>query len=122
MASATENGHHRVNGRRTWGIVIGLTVAVVVLAAFVSLHRSQVAVRIGRAARETITQNIATNGKIEALNKFEAFTPAGPRSGKTRGGEGVLFLPPVPKWLFVAVVPTAKPSPKTSPPTARSKP
>ena len=75
MASATENGHHRVNGRRTWGIVIGLTVAVVVLAAFVSLHRSQVAVRIGRADRETITENIATNGKIEALNNFEAYAP-----------------------------------------------
>src|ERR1022692_4285 len=76
MASATENGHHRVNGRRTWGIVIGLTAAVVVLAAFVSLHRSQVAVRIGRADRETITDNIATNGKIEALNNFEAYAPA----------------------------------------------
>src|SRR5664279_929540 len=75
MASATENGHHRVNGRRTWGIVIGLTAAVVVLAAFVSLHRSQVAVRIGRADRETITENIATNGKIEALNNFEAYAP-----------------------------------------------
>src|SRR5450755_1861042 len=76
MASATENGHHRVNGRRTWGIVIGLTVAVVVLAAFVSLRRSQVAVRIGRADRETITEAIATNGKIEALNNFEAYAPA----------------------------------------------
>ena len=72
---ATENGHDRVNGRRTWGIVIGLIVAVVVLAAFVSLHRSQVAVRIGRADRETITESIATNGKIEALNNFEAYAP-----------------------------------------------
>lgn len=75
MAAANENGRERVNGRRTWGIVIGLTVAVVVLAAFVSLHRSQVAVRIGRADRETITESIATNGKIEALNNFEAYAP-----------------------------------------------
>ena len=74
MAAAIENGHDRVNGRR-WGIVIGLTVAVVVLAAFVSLHRSQVPVRIGRADRETITESIATNGKIEALNNFEAYAP-----------------------------------------------
>src|ERR1700690_3664848 len=73
MASATENGHHSVNGRRTWGIVIGLTVAVVGLAAFISLHRSQVAVRMGRVDRETITESIATNGKIEALNNFEAY-------------------------------------------------
>jgi HlyD family secretion protein len=74
MAAAIENGHDRVNGRR-WGIVIGLTAAVVVLAAFVSLHRSQVAVRVGRADRETITESIATNGKIEALNNFEAYAP-----------------------------------------------
>ena len=75
MASATENGHGRVNGRRTWTIVIGLILAVVVLAAFVSLRRSQVAIRIGRADRETITESIATNGKIEALNNFEAYAP-----------------------------------------------
>jgi HlyD family secretion protein len=75
MAAATENGHGRVSGRRTWGIVIGLTVAVVVLAAFVSLRRSQVAVRVGRADRQTITESIATNGKIEALNNFEAYAP-----------------------------------------------
>ena len=75
MAAANQNGHDRVNGRRTWGIVIGLTVAVVVLAAFVSLRRSQVPVRIGRADRETITESIATNGKIEALNNFEAYAP-----------------------------------------------
>ncbi len=75
MASATENGHGRVNGRRTWTIVIGLILAVVVLAAFVSLRRSQVAIRIGRADRQTITESIATNGKIEALNNFEAYAP-----------------------------------------------
>src|ERR1035437_937938 len=75
MAAATENGHGRVSGRRTWGIVIGLTVAVVVLEAFVSLRRSQVAVRVGRADRQTITESIATNGKIEALNNFEAYAP-----------------------------------------------
>ncbi len=75
MAAANQNGHDRVNGRRTWGIVIGLTAAVVVLAAFVSLRRSQVPVRIGRADRETITDSIATNGKIEALNNFEAYAP-----------------------------------------------
>jgi HlyD family secretion protein len=75
MAFATENGHSRVNVRRTWTIVIGLILAVVVLAAFVSLRRSQVAIRIGRVDRETITESIATNGKIEALNNFEAYAP-----------------------------------------------
>ncbi len=75
MAAANDNGHRRVNGRRTWIIVVGLIVAVVVLAAFVSLRRSQVPVRVGRADRETITESIATNGKIEALNNFEAYAP-----------------------------------------------
>ncbi len=75
MADSTENGHSRVNGRRTWIIVVGLIVAVVVLAAFVSLRRSQVAIRVGRADRQTITESIATNGKIEALNNFEAYAP-----------------------------------------------
>ncbi len=75
MAAATDNGHGRVHAKRTWIIVIALVLAVVVLAAFVSLHRSQVAIRIGRTDRETITDSIATNGKIEALNNFEAYAP-----------------------------------------------
>jgi HlyD family secretion protein len=75
MVAPTENGHGRAHTRRTWIIVIALVVAVVVLAAFVSLHRSQVPIRVGRADRETITDSIATNGKIEALNNFEAYAP-----------------------------------------------
>ncbi len=74
MAAASENGH-RVNGKRTWLVVIGLLVAVVVLAAFVSLHHSQVTIRVGAAQRETITASIATNGKIEALDNFQAYSP-----------------------------------------------
>jgi HlyD family secretion protein len=46
-----------------------------VLAAFVSLHRSQVTIRVGQAERQTITASIATNGKIEALNNFQAYAP-----------------------------------------------
>ena len=45
------------------------------LAAFVSLHRSQVAIRVGQAERETITASIATNGKIEALDNFRLTPP-----------------------------------------------
>src|SRR5271166_5814578 len=75
MAVAPDNGHRYVNGRRTWLVIVGLLVAVVVLAAFVSLRRSQVAIRVGMAERQTITASIATNGKIEALNNFQAFAP-----------------------------------------------
>ncbi len=55
--------------------MVALILAVVVLAAFVSLHRSQVPIRVGRVDRQTITESIATNGKIEALNNFEAYAP-----------------------------------------------
>jgi HlyD family secretion protein len=49
--------------------------AVIVLAAFLSLRRSQVQVRVSRAYRETITSSIATNGKIEPIDNFEAHAP-----------------------------------------------
>ena len=75
MAAASENGHRDVNGKRTWLVIVGIVIAVIVLAAFVSLHRSQVTIRVGHAARETITASIATNGKIEALNNFQAYAP-----------------------------------------------
>ncbi len=75
MAVGTENGHNPVNGKRTGIILIALVLAVVVLAAFVSLRRSQVPIRVGHAERATITASIATNGKIEALDNFEAHAP-----------------------------------------------
>src|SRR5579863_862320 len=75
MAAAHDNGLRRVNGRRTWLIIVGLLLAVIVLAAFVSLRRSQVTIRVGAAERGTITASIATNGKIEALDNFQAFAP-----------------------------------------------
>ncbi len=75
MAVGTENGRNPVNGKRTGIILIALVLAVVVLAAFVSLRRSQVPIRVGHAERETITASISTNGKIEALNNFEAHAP-----------------------------------------------
>ncbi len=75
MAVGTENGRKPVNGKRTGIILVAVILAVVVLAAFVSLRRSQVPIRVGHAERETITAGIATNGKIEALNNFEAHAP-----------------------------------------------
>ncbi len=75
MAPTTENGYPHAHARRTWIFLVGLILAVVVLAAFISLHRSQVPIRVGLVDRETITESIATNGKIEALNNFEAYAP-----------------------------------------------
>src|SRR6202167_5213242 len=75
MAAASDNGHRHENGKRTWLIIASLLIAVIVLAAFVSLHHSQVAISVGMAQRETITASIATNGKIEALDNFQAYAP-----------------------------------------------
>lgn len=75
MAAASDNGLRPANGRRTGLIILVVVVAVIVLAAFVSLHRSQATIRVGQAERETITASIATNGKIEALNNFQAYAP-----------------------------------------------
>lgn len=74
MAAASDNGLRPVNGKRT-GLIAAIVIAVIILAAFVSLHRSQVTIRVGRAERQTITASIATNGKIEALNNFQAYAP-----------------------------------------------
>jgi|SRR5579862_3605653 len=75
MPTVSENRVRRVNGKRTWLIIVGLLLAVIVLAAFVSLHHSQVTIRVGEAERGTITASIATNGKIEALDNFQAYAP-----------------------------------------------
>jgi HlyD family secretion protein len=75
MAAASENGLRRVSGRRTWLLIVAVLLAVIVLAAFMSLRRSQVVVRVGTAERGTITASIATNGRIEALGNFQAFAP-----------------------------------------------
>jgi HlyD family secretion protein len=75
MAATSENGHRGVNGKRTWLLIAGLLFAVIVLAAFASLRHSQVTVRVGSAERQTMTASIATNGKIEALNNFQAYAP-----------------------------------------------
>lgn len=59
-----------------WLIVAAIVVAVILLAAFVSLHRGEVPVRSERAVRTSITSSISTNGKIEPINGFEAHAPA----------------------------------------------
>jgi HlyD family secretion protein len=75
MTPADERGHRGPNGRLTWIILIGLIVAVVLLAAFISLRRARVAIRAGAAEIGTITASISTNGKIEPIQNFEAHAP-----------------------------------------------
>src|SRR5271166_5573532 len=93
MATGSENGRQAVGGKRTGIILIGLVLAVVVLAAFVSFRRSQVPIRIGHAERGTITASIVTNGKIVALNNFEAHAPMATTVKKVYAQQGQWVKP-----------------------------
>ncbi len=75
MAATTERGRRGLNGKLTWIILIGLILAVILLAAFISLRRARVAIRVGTAEIGTITASISTNGKIEPITNFEAHAP-----------------------------------------------
>ena len=75
MASATDSGRRGLNGKLTWIILVGLILAVVLLAAFISLRRARVAIRVGTADVGTVTASISTNGKIEPITNFEAHAP-----------------------------------------------
>lgn len=59
---------------RVLGVVLGAA-GILVLAAFVSLRSARIPVRAERAVRETISNSISTNGKIEPLQNFEAHAP-----------------------------------------------
>jgi HlyD family secretion protein len=76
MAATSEIGLRKVRSRKTWVILIGLALAVIILLASISLRRSEVAIRTGGTSRETITAGISTNGQIEPVNNFEAHAPA----------------------------------------------
>jgi len=60
---------------RFWRLLTGTALAVLLLAAFISLHKSEMPVRAERATRQTIMNTIATNGKVEPLENFEAHAP-----------------------------------------------
>ncbi len=75
MAESTESGRTGLNLSTRWIVVIGVILAALVLTAALSFRRSPVQVRTARAYRETITSSIATNGKIEPIDNFEAHAP-----------------------------------------------
>jgi|SRR5580704_1754289 HlyD family secretion protein len=75
MEELTERGRTRLSWKPRWIITVGVILAAVILVSVVSLRRSQVQVRTARAYRETITSSIATNGKIEPIDNFEAHAP-----------------------------------------------
>src|SRR5262252_1634743 len=75
MAESTESGQTRKPWKPRWIIIIGVILAVLALTASLSFRRAQVQVRTAKAYRETITSSIATNGKLEPIDNFEAHAP-----------------------------------------------
>jgi HlyD family secretion protein len=68
-----ETRHEKTGTRR--GIVLAIAaivLAIVVLAAFISLRRADVMVRADRVVRGSIVSSISTNGKVEPVQNFEA--------------------------------------------------
>jgi HlyD family secretion protein len=75
LHSKMANGENS-NRKRLALIVGGIIVAVVLLAAFISLRHSAVAIRAAVVTRGPIASVISTNGKIEPVDNFEAHAPA----------------------------------------------
>lgn len=65
-----------MNHHRVMVVVAGITAAIVILGAFVSLRRGEVPIRAELATRGPIASTITTNGKIEPLDNFEAHAAA----------------------------------------------
>jgi len=62
--------------RHRWLVLtLGIVVAVIVLASFVSMHDEVVLVRAAKVERGTMRNVISTNGKIEPVQNFEAHSP-----------------------------------------------
>ena len=75
MPEPIESGRTRRNLQPRWAVLIGVTLALLVLVLWLSFRRTQVQVRTAHAFRETITSSIATNGRIEPIENFEAHAP-----------------------------------------------
>ena len=65
-----------MHSKRLMLILAGTAVAVILLAAFASLRGNEVPVRADHVLRETISNAIATNGKVRPVEDFEAHAPA----------------------------------------------
>jgi HlyD family secretion protein len=65
-----------MKNKRLMLVLVGIAVAVILLAAFASLKGKEVPVRVDRVQRTDIAASITTNGKIQAINNFEAHAPA----------------------------------------------
>jgi HlyD family secretion protein len=74
--------------KRIWSIIAAVVLGVIVLASFMATSRGEIPVRSETTRRETITNIIQTNGKIEPIQNFEAHAPGATTVKKLLVNEG----------------------------------
>jgi HlyD family secretion protein len=70
------DGLNNTGGSRKKWLILIVIAAVVLLAAFASMGRKEVPIRVEQAKRGSISSAIATNGKVEPVERFEAHAPS----------------------------------------------
>lgn len=75
MAESLETDRTRIIWRPRWIITIAMIAIILVVVLWLSFRRPPVQVRTALAYREDITSSIATNGRIEPIENFEAHAP-----------------------------------------------
>jgi len=76
MALSNNNNNASFFTRNRWlTLSIGLLLAVVLLAAFISMRGEVVLVRAAKVERSSMRSVISTNGRIEPAQNFEAHAP-----------------------------------------------
>jgi len=76
MATIRNGATNFLARHRFWVIVGGISLAVILLAAFNSMRGDVLPVRGVNIVRGSIRSVISTNGKVEPVNNFEAHAPA----------------------------------------------
>lgn len=75
MADPMDSGRTRLALKPRWIVLVGVILAALAVVLWLSFRRVQVQVRSARAYRENITSSIATNGRVEPIQNFEAHAP-----------------------------------------------
>ncbi len=75
MSPSRNNGQNFFARNRWWLFAGGIVLAVVLLAAFNSIHGDTLPIRIAHVTYGNIRSVISTNGKIEPMQNFEAHAP-----------------------------------------------
>lgn len=75
MAESIESGSARMVWKPRWIITIAMIAVALIVVLWLSFRRTPVQVRTAVAYREDITSSIATNGRIEPIQNFQAHAP-----------------------------------------------